>query len=68
MARGDDHFALRFPSEMRDRVKVVAVRNRRSMNAEIVCAVERWLDLQEKTATKGAFFGTPPSPSSELNA
>jgi hypothetical protein len=46
MARGDfpsakqDQFVLRFPSGMRDRIKVAAERNGRSMNAEIVARIE----------------------------
>jgi hypothetical protein len=46
MARGDfpsskqDQFVLRFPEGMRDRIKAAAERNNRSMNAEIVAALE----------------------------
>lgn len=46
MARGDypsakqDQFVLRFPDGMRERIKQAADANRRSMNAEIIAALE----------------------------
>lgn len=36
-----DQFALRFPPGLRDRIKFAAATNRRSMNAEIVIALEK---------------------------
>ncbi|MFG1212011.1 Arc family DNA-binding protein [Xanthobacter flavus] len=36
-----DQFALRFPPGLRDRIKMAAAANRRSMNAEIVIALEK---------------------------
>lgn len=36
MSRTDDQFALRFPGDMRDRIKADAAKNHRSMNAEIL--------------------------------
>lgn len=44
---GQDKFIVRLPEGMRDRIKTVAERNRRSMNAEIVDAIERHLLLME---------------------
>lgn len=38
--RGSDQFMIRLPDGMRDRIKVVADANGRSMNAEIVAALE----------------------------
>ncbi|MGE0524375.1 MAG: Arc family DNA-binding protein [Variibacter sp.] len=41
--RGSDQFVVRFPAGMRDRVAAMAANNGRSMNAEIIAAVERHL-------------------------
>lgn len=38
--RGSDQFMLRLPDGMRDRIKAAADANNRSMNAEIVAALE----------------------------
>ena len=51
MARRDDYFATRFPNGLRDRLKVQAVLNRRSMNAEVVLAVEHWLARGESPSS-----------------
>lgn len=40
-----DKFMLRLPEGMRDRIKAAADRNNRSMNAEIVLALEYWLEF-----------------------
>lgn len=50
-----DKIALRLPEGMRDRLAVIAERNKRSTNAEIVARLERSLDLETETA------GTPRS-------
>lgn len=39
--RGSDQFPLRLPDGMRDRIKSAADENGRSMNAEIVAALEK---------------------------
>ena len=39
-ARGSDQFPLRLPDGMRDRVKASAERNGRSMNTEIIMALD----------------------------
>lgn len=52
-------FMLRLPDGLRGRIKAVAAANRRSMNAEIIVALEEHL----RVTTGGAFQGaTPPSP------
>lgn len=43
---------LRLPDGMRDRVKELAADNRRSMNAEILAAVEEWLHKSETEMNK----------------
>lgn len=45
--RDSDKFMLRLPEGMRDRVKAVADLNSHSMNAEIVEAIDRHLDIEE---------------------
>ena len=47
-----DKFMLRLPDGMRDRIKAAAEANNRSMNAEVVSALEFWLgtlDSSEET-------------------
>lgn len=39
-----DQFVVRLPDGMRDRIKAAAEHNNRSMNAEIVMALEYWLE------------------------
>lgn len=56
--RDSDKFMLRLPDGMRDDLKAVAAANNRSMNAEIVHALEKHLE-------KGMFqidFGPPVDP------
>ncbi len=38
---------LRYPSEVRDRLKAIAEKERRSLNEQIVYALERWLETQK---------------------
>ena len=40
-SRGSDQFVVRFPVGMRDRIREAAEANGRSMNAEIIAALER---------------------------
>ena len=42
--RESDKFALRLPQGMRDTIKMVAARNRRSMNAEMIYLIERAME------------------------
>lgn len=39
-----DQFMLRLPEGLRDKVKEIADANNRSMNAEIVMALESWIE------------------------
>lgn len=41
--RGADQFMLRMPDGMRQQLKDLAVKSRRSMNAEVVIALDHWL-------------------------
>ncbi|WP_235602439.1 Arc family DNA-binding protein [Sulfitobacter geojensis] len=49
-----DQFIVRFPDDMRDKIKESAEQNNRSMNAEIVVALEEWLarPSQEEVESK----------------
>ncbi len=40
LAKDQEKFVLRLPDGMRDRIKLAAERNNRSMNAEIIAALE----------------------------
>jgi amino acid permease len=42
-SRKQDQFIVRFPDGLRDQVKASATENKRSMNAEIVAAIEFYL-------------------------
>ena len=55
MSRGDDQFPLRMPPGLRGRLKERAVQSRRSMNSELLLAIESWLAGEDVTA--GAKFG-----------
>ncbi|MBP1859789.1 Arc family DNA-binding protein [Rhizobium herbae] len=70
-SRGSDQFMLRFPDDMRDRVKRFAEKNGRSMNAEIIARLERSLDDDEEAMnydTKTVSLGTVTVPMKELLA
>lgn len=41
--------SLRYPKDLRDKLKVVADRERRSLNDQIVYVLERWLEQQGGT-------------------
>lgn len=43
MARSDPQINLRLPLELRDKIKEAAQENRRSLNAEIIYAIEEYL-------------------------
>jgi plasmid stability protein len=45
MAREDPHFRLRLPEELRERIRVCAEQNHRSMTAEIVERLETTFDV-----------------------
>lgn len=56
MARTDLQYNLRLPPGWRDAIKVMAVRNRRSMNQEILAALESVVSA----ATGAGFADTTP--------
>ncbi|MDU9005738.1 Arc family DNA-binding protein [Sedimentitalea todarodis] len=43
-AQNQDKFVLRLPNGMRDKIKLAASNSNRSMNAEVVAALEKWLE------------------------
>lgn len=45
-----DKFMLRLPEGAREQIKILAAKNRRSMNAEIVCALDEWLSRAKEAA------------------
>ncbi len=47
--RIQDSYTLRLPDGLRDRIKVAAAQNRRSMNAEILFVLEREYPSQAVT-------------------
>jgi predicted transcriptional regulator len=47
-SQSQDKFIIRLPDGMRDQLKAVADMNKRSMNAEILQALEHWLELQQR--------------------
>jgi len=46
MARNDPQINVRLPGDLRDRITELAKKNKRSMNSEIVDALERHLDRE----------------------
>ena len=50
-SRGSEQFPLRLPDGLRDRVKEKADANGRSMNAEIIAAIESTIDLPDLSAS-----------------
>lgn len=57
-SRMADQFTIRFPSGMRDQIKVMAAENERSMNAEIVLHLKRAIASEAETE-KTAGAATP---------
>lgn len=49
-----DHFNIRLPDGTRERVRVLAKKNLRSMNNEIVLAIMDWLERHEAKASESA--------------
>lgn len=47
-----DKFMLRLPDGMREQIRAEAEANHRSMNAEIVAALDEWLSKRMATALK----------------
>jgi len=48
VGRGASQFILRMPPNLRDKIKVFAAQNRRSMNAELLLIVERAIESMEQ--------------------
>lgn len=48
--RDSPAFQIRLPGGMRDEIKIIAAKNRRSMNAEIICALDEWLSRVKEAA------------------
>ena len=44
VGRGSDSFMVRMPDGMRDLIKEFAAKNRRSMNAELLCVLEKGME------------------------
>lgn len=63
-----DQYIVRFPDGARDKIKEMAARNRRSMNAEIVMAILAWLDRYEKTTGEGFQERSSPAENAERRA
>ncbi|GLK78045.1 hypothetical protein GCM10008171_32990 [Methylopila jiangsuensis] len=61
VGRGADQFALRFPDGMRNRIKVRAAVNRRSMNAEIILMIETVLGQSTQTTAGNSLQATDPA-------
>ena len=52
-SRGSDQFPLRLPSGLRDKIKIVAEQNCRSMNSEIVYVLEQHYRRFQETLVAG---------------
>lgn len=50
MSRDDAHFRLRIPEDLRERVRMLATENKRSMTAEIVIALKDYCDRADRQA------------------
>lgn len=59
-SRTADQYIVRFPDGLRDKIKALAKANRRSMNAEIVLALEGRM----QAATGGKFGDVAPAAAS----
>lgn len=62
-SRQADQYVVRFPDGLRDQIKALAKTNRRSMNAEIIVALE----ARMQAATGEGFADTAPA-AAEKNA
>lgn len=50
MARNDQQVNVRMPQELVDVLKIQAVKNRRSMTAQLNAIVEEWLKQNQESA------------------
>ncbi|HDW8052599.1 TPA: Arc family DNA-binding protein [Yersinia enterocolitica] len=51
MARTDPQFNVRMPSEIKQALMQVAEANRRSINSEIIAAIQFWIEANKKQNT-----------------
>lgn len=69
VGRESDKFSLRFPDGMRDRIKSAATQNFRSMNAEIVIALDRAFPAHEpRTETEDSLQAVPSASATKKGA
>ncbi|HCJ9881205.1 TPA: Arc family DNA-binding protein [Escherichia coli] len=47
MARNDPQFNVRMPDEIKQQLTHIAATNRRSINAEIISAIELWIKIHK---------------------
>ncbi|WP_417587408.1 Arc family DNA-binding protein [Pararhodobacter oceanensis] len=58
-SRKQDQFIVRLPNGMRDKIRESADRNNRSMNAEIVSAIQFYFDLENLNDPQPTDSGEP---------
>ncbi len=51
-----DKFTIRFPEGMRDKIAEIAKKNNRSMNSEIILALEKHIESKNKTTLMSYSF------------
>lgn len=51
MARTDPQFNVRMPAEVKQKLTALATENHRSINAEIIAAIQHWIEAHDKTNT-----------------
>ncbi|ECB3476540.1 Arc family DNA-binding protein [Salmonella enterica subsp. enterica serovar Hvittingfoss] len=48
MARNDPQFNVRMPDEIKQQLTHIAATNRRSINAEIIAAIQLWIKMHKE--------------------
>ncbi|ECT9877610.1 Arc family DNA-binding protein [Salmonella enterica subsp. enterica serovar Oranienburg] len=48
MARNDPQFNVRMPDEIKQQITHIAATNRRSINAEIIAAIQLWIKMHKE--------------------
>lgn len=51
MARSDPQFNVRMPAEVKQKLTALATENHRSINAEIIAAIQNWIEAHDKNDT-----------------
>ncbi|HEQ2046419.1 TPA: Arc family DNA-binding protein [Raoultella ornithinolytica] len=51
MARTDPQFNVRMPAKIKQQLTELAAENHRSINAEIIAAIQRWLEIHNNNKT-----------------